>query len=132
VTRFSAPTGRPVKLVSIVDEHTRECLGGLVERSITADRRIEELDRITDDRGYPAVLRCDNGPELACQAMADWAGERVGLAFIPASPGGTATSNPSTAGSATNASTSTCSGHSSTPASRSGTGRPSTTITAGI
>ncbi len=27
--------------------------------------------------------RCDNGPELACAAMADWAGERVGLHFIP-------------------------------------------------
>jgi hypothetical protein len=35
------------------------------------------------DRGYPAVLRCDNGPELACAAMADWAGERTGLHFIP-------------------------------------------------
>jgi transposase InsO family protein len=27
--------------------------------------------------------RCDDGPELACQAMADWAGGRVGLSFIP-------------------------------------------------
>jgi putative transposase len=34
-------------------------------------------------RGYPAVLRCDNGPELACQAMADWAAGRTGLWFIP-------------------------------------------------
>ena len=29
------------------------------------------------------MLRCDKGPELACQAMADWAGGRVGLSFIP-------------------------------------------------
>ena len=29
------------------------------------------------------MLRCDNGRELACAALADWAGERVGLAFIP-------------------------------------------------
>ena len=29
------------------------------------------------------MLRCDNGPELACAAMADWAGDRVGLCFIP-------------------------------------------------
>ena len=79
----STTDGRPVKIVSIVDEHTRECLGGLVERSITGDRLIDELDRLAADRGYPAVLRCDNGPELACTAMADWAGERVGLAFIP-------------------------------------------------
>jgi len=28
------------------------------------------------------VLRCDNGPELDCTAMADWAEDRVGLAFI--------------------------------------------------
>jgi transposase InsO family protein len=82
--QFDATTdGRPIKIVSIIDEHTRECLGGLVERSVTADRLINELDRLAMQRGYPAVLRCDNGPELACDAMADWAGERVGLSFIP-------------------------------------------------
>jgi putative transposase len=75
--------GRPIKIASIVDEHTRECLGGLVDRSITAEVLIDELDRLAASRGYPSVLRCDNGPELACDAMADWAGERVGLAFIP-------------------------------------------------
>jgi len=37
----------------------------------------------TLQRGYPTVLRCDNGPELACDAMGDWATGRVGLAFIP-------------------------------------------------
>jgi putative transposase len=82
--QFDATTdGRPVKIVSIIDEHTRECLGGLVERSITADVLIDELDRLAAQRGYPAVLRADNGPELACNAMADWAGQRVGLSFIP-------------------------------------------------
>ena len=79
----STTDGRPVKIVSIVDEHTRECLGGLVERSITSDRLIDELDRLAQDRGYPAVLHCDNGPELTCAAMADWTSERVGLSFIP-------------------------------------------------
>jgi putative transposase len=44
---------------------------------------IDELDGLATSRGYPTVLRCDNGPELACDAMADWAGERVGLALIP-------------------------------------------------
>ncbi len=82
--QFDATTdGRPIKLVSIIDEHTRECLGGLVDRSINGDRLIDELDRLATTRGYPAVLRCDNGPELACEAMADWAGERVSLSFIP-------------------------------------------------
>jgi putative transposase len=83
--QFDATTdGRPVKIVSIVDEHTRECLGGLVERSVTGEDLIAELDRVAAERGgYPAVLRCDNGPELACAAMADWAGEHVGMHFIP-------------------------------------------------
>jgi hypothetical protein len=50
------------------------------------------------------VLRCDNGPQLACAAMADWAGERVGLHFIPLGERrDTATLVVSTPGSATNA-----------------------------
>ena len=82
--QFDATTdGRPIKLVSIIDEHTRECLTSLVDRSVTGDALIDELDRLALQRGYPTVLRCDNGPELACEAMADWAGERVGLSFIP-------------------------------------------------
>ena len=59
----STTDGRPVKIVSIIDEHTRECLGGMVERSITGEDLIAELDRLAAQRGtYPAVLRCDNGP----------------------------------------------------------------------
>jgi putative transposase len=54
----------------------------LVERNITGRRLIDERDRLAVNWRYPAVLRCDNGPELACAAMADWAGERVGLPFI--------------------------------------------------
>jgi hypothetical protein len=45
--QFDATTdGRPVKIVSIVDEHTRECLGGLADRSITSEDLIDELDRL--------------------------------------------------------------------------------------
>ena len=66
--------GRPVKIASIIDEHTRECLGGMVERSITGDHLIDELDRVAAHRGaHPGVPRCDNGPELACSAMVEWA-----------------------------------------------------------
>lgn len=76
--------GRPIKIVSIIDEHTRECLGGMVERNITGDHLVDELDRLAAVRGtFPTVLRCDNGPELSCSAMADWADRKVGLHFIP-------------------------------------------------
>ena len=33
--------------------------------------------------GPPAVLRSDNGPEFISQAIADWAGTRTGLSYIP-------------------------------------------------
>lgn len=64
-------------------DHTDQLTGVRPARSITGDQLIDELDRLAADRGYPAVLRCDNGPELACAAMADWAGERTGQSFIP-------------------------------------------------
>ena len=38
--------GRPIKIASIVDEHTHECLGGLVERSVTGGDLITELGRV--------------------------------------------------------------------------------------
>ncbi|WP_157554147.1 IS3 family transposase [Micrococcus sp. CH3] len=75
--------GRPSKICSIVDEHTRECIGGLVERSITADRLTAHLEDLVAARGAPAVLRSDNGPEFISEAMADWAGTRTGLSYIP-------------------------------------------------
>ncbi|MCV7506942.1 IS3 family transposase [Micrococcus luteus] len=74
---------RPIKICSIVDEHTRECIGGLVERSITADRLTAHLEDLVAARGAPAVLRSDNGPEFISEAMADWAGTRTGLSYIP-------------------------------------------------
>ncbi len=44
--QFDATTdGRPIKIASVVDEHTRKCLGGLVERNITGQNLIDELER---------------------------------------------------------------------------------------
>ncbi|WP_324701664.1 IS3 family transposase [Micrococcus sp. HOU01] len=75
--------GRPIKICSIVDEHTRECIGGLVERSITADRLTAHLEDLVAARGAPAVLRSGNGPEFISEAVVDWAGTRTGLSYIP-------------------------------------------------
>jgi hypothetical protein len=82
---FDATTdGRPVKIASISDEHTHECLGGPVDRSITADRLIDELDRLAVQRDYPTVLRGDNDPALACGATADWTPVNVSAVVHPA------------------------------------------------
>ena len=54
-----------------------------MERSITADRLTAHLEDLVAARGAPAVLRSDNGPEFISEAMADWAGTRTGLSYIP-------------------------------------------------
>jgi len=64
--------GRQLKLLNIQDIFTRECLAIEVQRSITADDLMTVLDRLVADHGAPAYLRCDNGPEFAAFAIADW------------------------------------------------------------
>ena len=78
----STISGKPVKILSIVDEHTRECLGGIVDYSITGLDLAEQLDVLAIDRGMPGALRMDNGPELISNAVARWASETE-LVFIP-------------------------------------------------
>jgi putative transposase len=62
--------GRILKL--LVDEYTRECPAIVVDRSIDADKVVAALERMTAERGAPAFLRFDNGPEFIAAAVADW------------------------------------------------------------
>jgi putative transposase len=64
--------GRRLKLANIVDEHTREALAMRVGRSCTADDLVNVLDDLVADRGAPAHLRADNGPELIAWALREW------------------------------------------------------------
>jgi putative transposase len=67
--------GRRLKLLNVVDEHTREALTITiaVARRIDADATVAILDRLVTDRGTaPRFVRCDNGPELTANALRDW------------------------------------------------------------
>ena len=63
---------RTLKLLNVIDEFTRECPAILVDRNIDADKVVAILDRIAAERGAPAYLRFDNGPEFIAAAVADW------------------------------------------------------------
>lgn len=63
---------RTLKLFNVIDEHTRECPAIVVDRSIDADKVVATLDRIAAERGAPAYVRFDNGPEFIAAAVADW------------------------------------------------------------
>lgn len=76
--------GKAVKIASMLDEHTRESLLNIVERSITAERLIDELEKsFAAGGGPPLVLRMDNGPELISQALQQFCAGKVGLVYIP-------------------------------------------------
>jgi len=64
--------GRRLKMMPVVDEHTRECLAIEVERSITAEDVIGTLARLFGQRGAPALIRSDNGPEFVARALKRW------------------------------------------------------------
>lgn len=63
---------RRLKIANIVDEYTREALAMEVDRSITADRLIDVIERLVATHGAPEHLRMDNGPELLSWALRDW------------------------------------------------------------
>jgi putative transposase len=81
--------GRTLKLLNVVDEHTREALTIAVDRRIDADATVAVLDRPVAERGRPPrLLRCDNGPELTANALRDWCRfNQAGTSYIePGSP----------------------------------------------
>jgi len=64
--------GQALKILSIVDEFSRECMLLLVERHITADRVIDALCELFQQRGVPAHIRSDNGPEFIAKDIRKW------------------------------------------------------------
>ena len=99
--------GRILKLLNVVDEHTREALAITVARRIDADATVKVLDHlVAERRTAPRCLRCDNGPELTANALRDWCRfTGAGTSYIePARPGRTRMWRASGAGCATNSS----------------------------
>jgi hypothetical protein len=75
---------RAVKIASMIDEHTRESLLHMLERSITAERLVDELQKaFTAAGGPPRVLRMYNGPEMISHALQRFCADRVGISYIP-------------------------------------------------
>jgi len=78
--------GRPLRLLTVMDEYSRECLVIDVERRITSDDVLERLTELFVRRGVPAYVRSDNGPEFTATVMREWL-ERVGVKTLYIEPG---------------------------------------------
>jgi putative transposase len=80
--------GKAFRMLTIIDEYTRECLGILVQRSITSQDVLDELYRLFLLRGTPKHIRSDNGPEFTAKKVRKWLHQvEVNTLFIePGSP----------------------------------------------
>ena len=71
-------TGRRIRILNIVDDYSRECVGQLVDFSIAGERVSRLLDHLALDRGRPQTIVLDNGPEFTSKALFLWA-QRTGV-----------------------------------------------------
>ena len=78
--------GRAVRLLTIMDEYTRECLAIRADRHIRSCDVIETLAQLMAARGVPEHIRSDNGPEFTARAIRQWL-DRVGARTLYIEPG---------------------------------------------
>jgi len=77
-------SGRVIRVLSMVDEYTRECLTLEVDTSFASRRVTRALEKILIEREKPLTLRCDNGPEFTSRHFLAWCLEQgIELVHIP-------------------------------------------------
>jgi putative transposase len=75
--------GRPMRMLVVVDDCTRECLAIEVGDVVTSERVVRVLDRLVDQRSLPKSIVVDNGPEFTAVRTLRWSAQRnVVLDFI--------------------------------------------------
>ena len=64
--------GRVVKCLTVVDDATHESVAIVAERAIGGKLLTRTMERICKERGYPQIIRTDNGKEFCGRAMLSW------------------------------------------------------------
>jgi putative transposase len=76
-------SGRRFRILTIVDDYTREWKAAVVDTSIGGVRIVRLLEEIAESTGLPTVIVSDNGPEFTSRAFLSWAERRgIDLRFI--------------------------------------------------
>ena len=80
--------GRPLKILVVVDEYSRECLAIRVARRLRSTEVLKTLAELFVTYGLPAHIRSDNGPDFTATLIRQWlAALNVDTLFIkPGSP----------------------------------------------
>ena len=64
--------GRALRILTVIDEYSRESLEVRVERRFTSRQVIDTLAKLFIRRGTPGNIRSDNGPEFTAKAVREW------------------------------------------------------------
>jgi transposase InsO family protein len=78
--------GRPLRILAILDEYTRECLSLDVARRFSSQEVLDRLSSLFIRRGAPEYIRSDNGSEFTAKAVREWLG-RIGVKTLFIEPG---------------------------------------------
>jgi putative transposase len=78
--------GRRIRILTIVDDFTRECLKMVVDTSLSGQRVARELTELVSTRGRPQAIVSDNGTEYTSHAILQWSQE-VGVDWQYIQPG---------------------------------------------
>jgi putative transposase len=77
--------GRKFRLFNVMDDFNRESLAIEVDTSLPSLRVIRVLEKLITERGCPANIRCDNGPEFISHKLEQWCNQQarqISLQFI--------------------------------------------------
>lgn len=77
--------GRKFRLFNVIDDFNRELLAIEVDTSLPSARVIRVIEKLIAERGCPANIRCDNGPEFISHKLQQWCAEKdkqITLQFI--------------------------------------------------
>ena len=78
--------GRPIKILTVIDEYSRECLAIVVERRLQADDVLSCLTELFVRHGPPEYIRSDNGSEFTARVVRHWLA-RIGVQTLFIEPG---------------------------------------------
>jgi transposase InsO family protein len=73
-------------MLTLIDEHTRECLAIDVARRLKSEDVLERLSDLFVRRGVPKYIRSDNGPEFTAKKVREWL-TKVGVKTLFIEPG---------------------------------------------
>lgn len=78
--------GRPIRMLTIIDEFTRECLAIEVARNLKSQDVLAKLAELFVSRGVPDHIRSDNGSEFTAKDVRHWLG-KLGVKTLYIEPG---------------------------------------------